>query len=301
MMRSVLVCADGATSKVATQLGRCTAVPLGVSSRAYIQGGTHNADFDGAPYMRCICCATCIAAFITASTALGMMGLIIAAHLQWQQHSTTPKVGIAIPNCACGFCCMASYGSPPHPAWRHRWRVPLSSPLSFTLPALLAAMLFPYVDLCWSCPLSTSPFLTPPPLPCPPLLPSTPDLLRLRWLEGAVFDFTAIYSAGEYAHKFYSGRRMWRALSLFAPALKLDPDFENILLKAPYPWAVVPEKKMGPRDLMAIHRDWYGNSSFDMAGKSLAKKRFVDSSILNMRATDTLRAYHFILHVFSST
>lgn len=85
------------------------------------------------------------------------------------------------------------------------------------------------------------------------------------WLEGAVFDFTAIYSAGEYAHKFYSGRRMWRALSLFAPALKLDPDFENILLKAPYPWAVVPEKKMGPRDLMAIHRDWYGNSSFDMA------------------------------------
>lgn len=43
----VLVCADGSTSRLATQLGFCTAPPQGVSSRAYIEGGTHNADFDG--------------------------------------------------------------------------------------------------------------------------------------------------------------------------------------------------------------------------------------------------------------
>lgn len=42
----VLVCADGATSRLATQLGLCTAAPLGVSSRAYISN--HNTDFDGA-------------------------------------------------------------------------------------------------------------------------------------------------------------------------------------------------------------------------------------------------------------
>ena len=43
----VLVCADGATSRLATQLGLCHAAPLGVSSRAYIEAGTHNATFDG--------------------------------------------------------------------------------------------------------------------------------------------------------------------------------------------------------------------------------------------------------------
>jgi flavin-dependent dehydrogenase len=43
----VLVCADGSTSRLATQLGYCVAPPQGVSSRAYIEGGTHNADFDG--------------------------------------------------------------------------------------------------------------------------------------------------------------------------------------------------------------------------------------------------------------
>jgi menaquinone-9 beta-reductase len=43
----MLVCADGSTSRLATQLGYCTAPPQGVSSRAYIEGGTHNTDFDG--------------------------------------------------------------------------------------------------------------------------------------------------------------------------------------------------------------------------------------------------------------
>lgn len=43
----MLVCADGSTSRLATQLGYCTAPPQGVSSRAYIAGGSHNANFDG--------------------------------------------------------------------------------------------------------------------------------------------------------------------------------------------------------------------------------------------------------------
>ena len=47
MRARALVCADGSTSRLATQLGYCTEPPLGVSSRAYIQGGTHNTNFDG--------------------------------------------------------------------------------------------------------------------------------------------------------------------------------------------------------------------------------------------------------------
>ena len=43
----VLVCADGATSKLATKLGYCTEAPKGICSRAFIEGKTHNTDFDG--------------------------------------------------------------------------------------------------------------------------------------------------------------------------------------------------------------------------------------------------------------
>lgn len=43
----VLLCADGAPSKLATKLGYCTEPPRGVCSRAYVQGGTHNTEYDG--------------------------------------------------------------------------------------------------------------------------------------------------------------------------------------------------------------------------------------------------------------
>jgi len=43
----VLVCADGATSPLATKLGYCTEAPRGVCSRAFVEGGTHNTNFDG--------------------------------------------------------------------------------------------------------------------------------------------------------------------------------------------------------------------------------------------------------------
>ncbi|GLC44549.1 hypothetical protein PLESTB_000060900 [Pleodorina starrii] len=43
----VLVCADGATSRLATKLGYCTEPPKGVCTRAFIEGGTHNTNFDG--------------------------------------------------------------------------------------------------------------------------------------------------------------------------------------------------------------------------------------------------------------
>ncbi|KAI8473421.1 MAG: hypothetical protein J3K34DRAFT_410683 [Monoraphidium minutum] len=43
----VLVCADGATSGLATKLGYCTEAPRGVCSRAFVEGGSHNTNFDG--------------------------------------------------------------------------------------------------------------------------------------------------------------------------------------------------------------------------------------------------------------
>ena len=43
----MLVCADGATSPLATKLGLCHAPPQGVCSRAFVEGGSHNTNFDG--------------------------------------------------------------------------------------------------------------------------------------------------------------------------------------------------------------------------------------------------------------
>lgn len=45
-MSRVLVCADGATSRLATKLGYCTEPPKGICSRAFIEP-PHNTDFDG--------------------------------------------------------------------------------------------------------------------------------------------------------------------------------------------------------------------------------------------------------------
>lgn len=47
------------------------------------------------------------------------------------------------------------------------------------------------------------------------------------WNSSAPFDWTAIYSAGEYGHRYYSGRRMWRFLSL-ATESTLPDTYDNL-------------------------------------------------------------------------
>jgi len=85
------------------------------------------------------------------------------------------------------------------------------------------------------------------------------------WKTGEPFDFTAIYSAGEYGNKFYAGRRMWRAMSLLAPSLRLDANYEAPLLSKPaYPFSVAPDKKVTLAAAMAIHRDTLQGTPYAM-------------------------------------
>jgi len=63
-----------------------------------------------------------------------------------------------------------------------------------------------------------------------------------------------------YAHRrsMAARRREWRVLSILAPGLSLDPNAEN------YPFSLKPEKKVSPRQIMAIFRDTYEGTPFDM-------------------------------------
>jgi dipeptidase len=56
----------------------------------------------------------------------------------------------------------------------------------------------------------------------------------------------------------YSRRREWRALSLLAPSLGLDPNSEN------YPLSVRPDQKVTVGDLLDIFRDYYADTPYDM-------------------------------------
>ena len=84
---------------------------------------------------------------------------------------------------------------------------------------------------------------------------------------GATFDFTRIFSAGEARHRFYSGRRQWRALSLFAPDLGgLDPWYEDL---PDYPFSVAVGPKVVPhmsyRFFCRVMRDTYAGTPFDLS------------------------------------
>lgn len=73
--------------------------------------------------------------------------------------------------------------------------------------------------------------------------------------SGTPFEFCYAYADRT---SLYCRRREWRVLSLLAPSLKLDPNAEN------YPLSVKPDKKVSVQDLLAIFRDTYEGTPFDM-------------------------------------
>ncbi len=81
--------------------------------------------------------------------------------------------------------------------------------------------------------------------------------------SGQAFDFTYAYNPGGRT-SLGCRRREWRVLSLLAPSLKLDPNAEN------YPFSVRPDKKVSVKDVLAIFRDAYDGTAFDMTRTVLA-------------------------------
>jgi len=78
-----------------------------------------------------------------------------------------------------------------------------------------------------------------------------------------LLDFTAIYSDGEYAHKYYSGRRVWGVYHSLAKSLALSPHYDEWRASKPYPVSVPPDAKVSVADLAAAMRSYYEGTPFD--------------------------------------
>jgi len=78
-------------------------------------------------------------------------------------------------------------------------------------------------------------------------------------------DWLRAVSWGEYGHPYYSLRRVWRALSTIAPELNL-PAWPGSGYTRAYPFSVTipPDRKLSLADIVAVHRDHYEGTEFDL-------------------------------------
>ena len=92
------------------------------------------------------------------------------------------------------------------------------------------------------------------------------------WDGHGLLDFTRAFSLGEYASKYYSGRRMWDGYRRFKPSLELPTSYGSLKDDAPenawgrsvYPFSVMPDDLLSVADAFAAHRSHYEGTEFDM-------------------------------------
>jgi len=78
-------------------------------------------------------------------------------------------------------------------------------------------------------------------------------------------NFSLVYNPPTEEQIRYSARRVWSIFRRVAPSLNLSPDFSSSVKEAkPYPLWIKPDNKLSVRDVMALHRDHYEGTVFDM-------------------------------------
>lgn len=93
---------------------------------------------------------------------------------------------------------------------------------------------------------------------------------------GDVKDFTLTFSDGEYSHKYYSGRRMWGVYRKLAASANLEPEYDNLKLSKPYPFAAVVDSPVTPADLMAVLREWYAGTDYSTGARTMTSAANLD-------------------------
>jgi dipeptidase len=81
--------------------------------------------------------------------------------------------------------------------------------------------------------------------------------------EDGPLDWLRAVSLGEYNHPYYSLRRVWRLMTMLAPSRNFSPWVEDGYTRA-YPFTIKPDEKLAREDVMALHRDHYEGTEFDL-------------------------------------
>ncbi len=83
--------------------------------------------------------------------------------------------------------------------------------------------------------------------------------------SGEPFDFAAAYDVPTEQSRRYTATRVWSIFRRAAPGLKLDPAFHRGDPDAePYPLWIEPEHTLSVHDVMALMRDHYEGTEYDM-------------------------------------
>jgi dipeptidase len=83
--------------------------------------------------------------------------------------------------------------------------------------------------------------------------------------NGRPFNFSLAYNPPSEEQVKSSARRVWSIFRRAAPSLNLSPDFSSCKKGAkPYPLWIRPDAPLSVRDVMALHRDHYEGTPFDM-------------------------------------
>ncbi|EOD13386.1 hypothetical protein EMIHUDRAFT_470725 [Emiliania huxleyi CCMP1516] len=92
---------------------------------------------------------------------------------------------------------------------------------------------------------------------------------RHRWWSeesGEPLDFTATFSDGEYANKYYSGRRLWGVFNYFSPSLNVPAEYLEYRYSKPYPVTAKPDALISVADIAAVNRLYYIGTNYSQAG-----------------------------------
>ena len=83
--------------------------------------------------------------------------------------------------------------------------------------------------------------------------------------SGKPFHFTDAYAPADAKSKRVCEARVWSVYRRAAPSLNLSADYHRGLAGTePYPWSIRPDRKLTTADVMALKRDHYDGTEFDM-------------------------------------
>jgi dipeptidase len=83
--------------------------------------------------------------------------------------------------------------------------------------------------------------------------------------KGEPFSFADAYDEPTVQSRRYTASRVWSIFRRVAPSAKLDPGYHRGVADAePYPLWIKPEKKLSVADVMALMRDHYEGTAYDM-------------------------------------